>query len=369
MKQLTIDVIAGARPNFMKISALFTCATDYPHLQLRLIHTGQHYDSFMSDIFFQQLGLPKPTVHLEVGSGTHAYQTGEIMKKYEEWIAGQKPDLCLVVGDVNSTIACALVAAKAGIPVGHVEAGLRSFDRNMPEEINRILTDSISNILFVSESSGVTNLKKEGHRDNNIFLVGNVMIDTLLRMKPQAENLKIHKHYALEGRQYAYLTLHRPSNVDNYDQLSKICEQIIWLSDKMPIIFLVHPRTRMNFQKSGLEEGLKKINNLHMVAPLGYIESLSLLLSSKVVITDSGGLQEETSALNIPCLTLRENTERPVTVELGTNTLIQNDWNLFRDCIDKILNDEYLQKVKAIPFWDGQTGKRILEICSNAMHN
>jgi len=360
---MIIDIIVGARPNFMKAAALFAVLHKFPKIKLRLIHTGQHYDFNMSSVFLKELHLPKPLRNLEVGSGTHAVQTAEIMKKYENWVQNNSPDLCLVVGDVNSTVACAMVCAKKNVPVGHIEAGLRSFDRTMPEEINRILTDSVSSLFFTTEFSAVKNLQKEGHSRSKIYLVGNTMIDTLLRMKSSAMSMKMHHKFGLPHKGYAYLTLHRPSNVDNLKVLEKVCENIIWLSKRMPIIFPVHPRTQKRILGSSMAKKMKLTERIHLTPPLGYLESLSILLNSKVVITDSGGIQEETSALQIPCLTLRENTERPVTVELGTNTLIKNNWNLFRSCIKKIRGGTYRKGHRKIPFWDGKTSERILRIC------
>ena len=365
MKKKIIDIIVGARPNFMKAAALFALAKDFPTLKLRLVHTGQHYDSLMSEVFVQDLSLPAPVCCLEVGSGSHASQTAGIMKKYEQWVQSHRPDICMVVGDVNSTVACAIVAAKLGIKVAHVEAGLRSFDRTMPEEINRVLTDSISQLFFVTEPSGVANLKQEGHNSKNIHLVGNVMIDTLLKMKKKSENLHAYKRFSLKPHQYAYLTLHRPANVDDFCTLEKICELIIWTAQRMPIIFSVHPRTKKCLKMSELYSKLANESNVFMAKPLGYLESLSLLINAKVVITDSGGMQEETTALKIPCLTLRENTERPITIEKGTNTLIKRDWKLFQKCIKRIENNSYLMKCSKIPYWDGKTGKRILGICKS----
>ncbi len=360
---MIIDVVVGARPNFMKAAALFAVLSKFPRIKLRLIHTGQHYDFNMSRVFLKELHLPKPLRNLGVGSGTHATQTAAIMKKYENWIQDNSPDLCLVVGDVNSTVACAIVCAKKDVPVGHIEAGLRSFDRAMPEEINRILTDSISSFFFTTEFSAVKNLRKEGHSRSNIYLVGNTMIDTLMRMKSSAMSMGAHRKFSLPYKGYAYLTLHRPSNVDNFKVLQKVCENIIWLSKRMPIIFAIHPRTQKMILGSSISRKMKLTDRIHLTPPLGYLESLSILLNSKVVITDSGGIQEETSALQIPCLTLRENTERPITVELGTNTLIKNNWNLFRSCIQKIEKGTYRKGHRKIPFWDGKTGERILKIC------
>lgn len=366
MERIVIDVVAGARPNFMKIAALFAAAEDFPQLQLRFIHTGQHYDPDMSTVFLKEFGLPQPVHCLEVGSASHGIQTAEIMRRYEMWVNDNRPDICLVVGDVNSTIACALVAAKVGIKVAHVESGLRSFDRSMPEEINRVLTDSISRWHFVTEPSGIKNLKNEGLKISSIYLVGNVMIDTLLKMKPKAEVLHAYRQWKLEPRQYAYLTLHRPSNVDAAEILSVIIDEILWAAERIPVIFPVHPRTRKRITEASLDKKLAAAPQLHLTEPLGYLPSLSIMLNAKCVITDSGGIQEETTALGVPCLTLRENTERPITIQKGTNVLIGNNWKLFRQSIQRLEKSRFPAKTRKIPFWDGQAGRRILQILARS---
>ncbi len=366
---MIIDVIAGARPNFMKAAALFAIADQYPTLTLRLIHTGQHYDANMSAVFLDELGLPQPCAHLDVGSASHAAQTAQIMTRYEDWVQRNPPAWTVVVGDVNSTVACALAATKLGIRVAHVEAGLRSFDRTMPEEINRIVTDSISDQLFVTEPSGVANLAREGRPQEIIHLVGHVMIDTLLRMKPKADGLHVYRQYGLEPGRYSYLTLHRPANVDDEAQLGQVCEQILWLADQESIIFSVHPRTRFRLNQTGWGTKLAAAPNLHMAEPLGYLESLSVLSSARMVITDSGGLQEESSALGIPCLTLRDTTERPITVTEGTNRVIAGNWALFRECVDAILKDTGERVPRPIPYWDGRAGQRILDILARTAHH
>lgn len=367
MSKLTIDVIAGARPNFMKIAALFAVDSNFPDLKLRFIHTGQHYDPEMSDVFLKELNLPVPTRCLGVGSASHAVQTAEIMRQYDAWINTTRPDLCLVVGDVNSTISCALVAVKVGIKIAHVEAGLRSFDRTMPEEINRVLTDSISNWHFVSEPSGVINLQKEGHDGRSIHLVGNVMIDTLFRMKAKAEKLQAYRQFQLQPRRYAYLTLHRPANVDSPEMLKEILEQILWVTETTPVVFPVHPRTRKRLGETGLGETLRKTAGLHLTEPLGYLDSLSVMMNAKLVMTDSGGMQEETTALGVPCLTLRDSTERPITIEKGTNVLIGRDWQLLRRTVQNLQNRENPLQESPIPYWDGQTGQRILNILQESV--
>lgn len=357
---MIIDLIAGARPNFIKVAALFALAADFPSLKLRLIQTGQHSDPQMSDIFLRQLGLPPPSFHVKASANGQASQTGAIMLGYEHWIGQQRPDLTLVVGDVNSTLACALVAAKANIQVAHVEAGLRSFDRTMPEEINRILTDSISTLLFASEPAAVTNLMHEGHSAEAVHLVGQVMIDTLRRMLPDAEGLAAYQAFGVPSAAYAYLTLHRPANVDHEPSLAELCEQIIWLAARLPIIFPVHPRTRARLESSGMIKRLAVIPTLHLCEPLGYLESLSILKHAAFVVTDSGGLQEESTALGIPCLTWRANTERPITLTHGTNMLIGRNWPLFHTFVAQIMSGHYPISSVPIPYWDGKAGQRIL---------
>jgi UDP-N-acetylglucosamine 2-epimerase (non-hydrolysing) len=359
---MIIDIIAGARPNFMKVAALFAVSSEFPQLKLRLIHTGQHYDVNMSDVFFQDLELPEPTCHLGVGSGSHAVQTAEIMRQYEVWVQANRPDLCVVVGDVNSTVACALVASKLGIGVAHVEAGLRSFDRTMPEEINRIVTDSISSHFFVTESSGLYNLAREGHPEQAIHMVGHVMIDTLLRLKPKAEMRQSYRQFDVEPGSYAYVTMHRPSNVDDRERLAHICEELEWIAQFLPVVFPVHPRTHGQLDKLGQLEKFRSSPRIHLLEPVGYLDSVSLLTHSRLVITDSGGLQEESSALGIPCLTLRDNTERPVTLSEGTNTLIGSDWALLRERVKEIYEQKYVRQHTQIPYWDGQAGRRILRV-------
>jgi len=359
---MILDVIAGARPNFMKVAALFAAAPTFPTLTLRLIHTGQHYDENMSGVFLQELNLPEPVHHLRVGSGDHTTQTTLIMQRYDAWVAENPPQWVVVVGDVNSTLACALVAAKRNIPVAHVEAGLRSFDRTMPEEINRIVTDSISTLLFVTENSGVINLAKEGHPAERIHLVGHVMIDTLLRQYDQAKPLRHYETFGLAAREYGFVTLHRPSNVDDRQQLSAIVEQLEWTAERLPLLFAIHPRTQQRLAAFDLLARLEQSPHITLSAPLSYRQSLSVMASARVVITDSGGIQEETSALGVPCLTLRDTTERPITLTEGTNTLINNDWALYRQRITQVLASEMVGQSATIPYWDGKAAHRILHI-------
>jgi UDP-N-acetylglucosamine 2-epimerase (non-hydrolysing) len=300
MEIMKIVLVAGARPNFMKIGPLMDAIKKQPSIEATLVHTGQHYDAKMSDLFFQELGIPTPDVNLGVGSGSHAVQTAEVMMRFEPVLLEKKPDYVLVVGDVNSTIACGLVAAKLGIKLIHVEAGLRSFDRSMPEEINRLLTDSISDLLFCSEQSGIDNLRKEGVPDEKVHFVGNVMIDSLLRHREKAEASEILEKLQLNGK-YAAVTLHRPSNVDNAEVLAGIVKVLKTVADDMPVIFPIHPRTQQRL-------GVIDHPGLRVISPLGYIDFLKLVSSADIVLTDSGGIQEETTILKVPCLTLRENT-------------------------------------------------------------
>jgi len=327
-----------------------------------LVHTGQHYDINMSNVFFRQLGLPEPDVNLEVGSGSHAVQTAQIMMRFEEVVLKQPPDLVLVYGDVNSTVAAALVCAKVGIRVGHVEAGLRSFDRTMPEEINRLLTDQIADLLFTPSKDGDENLLREGGAREKIYLVGNVMIDTLVRLLPKAniEGLRNTGINELDDA-YALVTLHRPSNVDEPEMLIKIMKTLEEISEDLPVIFPIHPRTRRRL--SDLK--LKTDNlNLRLIEPLGYLDFLALQKNATLVITDSGGIQEETTFLGVPCLTVRQNTERPITVEMGTNIVVGQDMQRLKIEVYNIL-DGKAKKGSVPPLWDGKASERIADIILN----
>ena len=351
--------VIGARPNFMKAAPVIAALSAYGNVSQVLVHTGQHYDTNMSDIFFDQLGLPRPDINLEVGSGSHAQQTAQIMVRFEEVADRKRPDLVLVYGDVNSTVAAALVCAKLQIPIGHVEAGLRSFDRTMPEEINRLITDQIADLLFTPSCDGDQNLLREGVSQEKIHLVGNVMIDTLVRLLPTAEKIwpALQSRLNLNGK-YCLVTLHRPSNVDSQSGLVPIMEVLRDISRDFKVLFPVHPRTRRKLSECGIS--LDQPGFLVM-EPVGYIEFLALQHNSTIVITDSGGIQEETTFLNIPCLTLRENTERPVTVTSGTNVLIGSDMDYLRKEIKKVL--EGGSKAGCIPpLWDGLAAHRIAEI-------
>lgn len=330
----------------------------------RLLHTGQHYDAEMKTTFFQQLGIPEPDIDLGVGSGTHTQQTAEIMKRFEPELDAWSPDAILVVGDVNSTIACALVAAKKGIPVIHVEAGLRSYDRGMPEEINRVLTDQISDLLFTTEKDAEANLLHEGISSERIRFVGNVMIDTLMmnreKAEPASSTLSRIQKDRMSGQWewgYVLVTLHRPSNVDVPHILERLLKTLVEISQHLPVIFPVHPRTRSNIEKCGLN-GILQHGRIHTLPPLGYHEMLGLMESAKVVLTDSGGIQEETTALGVPCITLRENTERPITLTQGTNSIVGSDPARIMSVFNDVL--ESGGKAGRVPeLWDGKAAKRI----------
>ena len=351
--------IVGARPNFMKIAPIVRemrrRESDFLPL---IVHTGQHYDAAMSDSFFVDLGIPKPDFHLEIGSASHAVQTARIMMAFEPIILAEKPDWVLVVGDVNSTIACALVCAKLGVKVAHVEAGLRSRDRTMPEEINRILTDAISDLLLTTSEDADENLKQEGVSGDKIKFVGNVMIDSLFYNLEKSKKSKARESLDLRDKDYAVLTLHRPSNVDEKEVFSKLLDALIAISEKLPIIFPVHPRTHVNIEKFGFAEQVKN-SNIKLIEPLGYLDFMNLYSGAKLVLTDSGGLQEETTALSIPCLTLRENTERPITIELGTNHLVGTDPQKIKQTAFEILESNSKKDAKIPPLWDGHAAERI----------
>ena len=353
--------VVGARPNFMKVAPVHRAIAAYPNIRQILVHTGQHYDLNMSDIFFQQLDLPAPDINLEVGSGSHATQTAQIMMRFEETVLKEKPDLALVYGDVNSTVAAALVCAKLGIRVGHVEAGLRSFDRAMPEEINRLMTDQIADYLFTPSQDGDENLLREGVPAAKIHFVGNVMIDTLVRLLPEAGRLwpRISSDLRLQDRRYGLVTLHRPSNVDVPAMLARIMSTLAEISHELPIVFPIHPRTRERIAVNKIEIGDN--GNLQLTDPVGYLDFLCLQQRARLVITDSGGIQEETTYLGVPCLTVRENTERPVTVELGTNTLVGQDMALLREKTRHVLAGQ-ARRGEIPPLWDGQAAARIAAV-------
>jgi len=376
-KPIKVVNIVGARPNFMKMAPIVEEMKRANFIQI-LVHTGQHYDYKMSELFFDELKLPKPHIDLAVGSGSHAAQTGEIMKRVEPILIKENPDTVLVVGDVNSTLACALTACKLGIPVAHVEAGLRSFDRSMPEEINRVLTDAIADYLFTTEESAVINLKREGISDEKIFFVGNTMIDTLLKYKNKAEVTPVLLNgIDIKKQSYGVLTLHRPSNVENKKNLKNILYALKEISKKIPIIFPVHPRTLRQIEKigltgffsditSGVNTGRKKAptalsNGVYTIEPLGYLQFLSLMIGARIVFTDSGGMQEETTILGVPCITLRDNTERPITVSIGTNIVTGTDRDKIVQEAEKRL-DGFKNSGQIPHLWDGKAAKRIVKV-------
>jgi UDP-N-acetylglucosamine 2-epimerase (non-hydrolysing) len=350
--------VVGARPNFMKLAPVRAALAAHGKVHQTIVHTGQHYDVSMSDVFFQQLQIPEPDHNLGVGSASHAQQAAEIMLRLEPIILKGKPDLLLVYGDVNSTVAAALVCAKLLIPIGHVEAGLRSFDRTMPEEINRILTDRLADYLFTPSMDGNENLIHEGVPPEKIHLVGNVMIDTLIRLLPHAGTPKLLEELSLAGYPYVLVTLHRPSNVDDRAELRRILLTLNEIAGEIPILFPVHPRTR---QVMRALEFANFSPHLHLVDPVGYLEFLGLQRKATLVITDSGGIQEETTYLGIPCLTVRENTERPITVQLGSNILVGRDMDRLKIEVEAILSGK--GKTGTVPpLWDGKAGQRIADI-------
>lgn len=359
--------IVGARPNFMKIAPIMRAfAAPESRLSARLLHTGQHYDAAMKHAFFDQLNIPEPDVDLGVGSGTHAQQTADIMKRFEPVLDASPPLAVLVVGDVNSTIACALVAVKKGIPVIHVEAGLRSGDRSMPEEINRILTDQLSELLFITEADAQDNLVREGIAPERVHFVGNVMIDSLLYNLSKA----IPAHTTLAnancsdidspGAEYGLVTLHRPSNVDDPIVLARLLQVLAKISLRTPLLFPIHPRTEARIAAAGLE-GLLADSAITTIGPQGYLEMLGLMKDARVVLTDSGGIQEETTALGVPCITLRENTERPITVSQGTNTVVGTDVDAILQCYEEVMTSG--GKIGRVPqLWDGESAQRIVKV-------
>jgi UDP-N-acetylglucosamine 2-epimerase (non-hydrolysing) len=385
-KGIKVIIVAGARPNFMKLAPLAKEMRMRPDFELIIVHTGQHYDKELSKIFFTELDIPEPDINLDVGSGTHAQQTAEIMKRFEPILLEEKPDFIMVVGDVNSTIACALTASKLGVKIIHVEAGLRSFDRSMPEEINRVLTDTLSDILFTTERSAEENLLREGIPKEKIFFVGNVMIDTLLKNVEKAKKSYTLKRLGLNEDtshnrasllekpniiSYAVLTLHRPNNVDRKEPLIDIFGALSVIAKELPIVFPVHPRTKKNIHRFGLDHyffassagGKVTGPGIFLIEPLGYLDFLHLMANSRLVLTDSGGMQEETTVLGIPCVTLRENTERPITVTQGTNKVVgSNREKIIKESL-KALNGT--AKTKRIPrLWDGRAAERIVKILS-----
>jgi len=373
-RNLKLCFVVGARPNFMKIAPIIKALDSVSEkgspsgedrkLEYIIVHTGQHYDKNMSEVFFRDLGIPEPDWNLEVGSGSHAQQTADVMIAFEEVLYKERPDVVIVVGDVNSTIACSLTAKKLHIKVAHVEAGLRSFDEAMPEEINRRLTDSISDLLFVTEQAGLDNLLREGINEKRVHFVGNVMIDTLMECLRRLDECTYFPREEIVQwtnlhEKYAVLTLHRPSNVDDRETLTDIWSAIEEIADQIPVLFPIHPRTRKQMEDFGLP-----LNGVNIVEPIGYVDMLYAVKRAALVMTDSGGLQEETTAMGIHCLTIRENTERPVTIDVGTNYLVGTESFKIRETADLILKG-YGKKGEIPPLWDGRASERIVRILAD----
>lgn len=353
--------VCGARPNFMKIAPLMRAYANEPSIEPLLVHTGQHYDEKMSKLFFDELDIPRPDINLEVGSASHAEQTARIMERFEPVVLEHKPDAVLVVGDVNSTIACALVAVKLGVDVIHVEAGLRSFDRTMPEEINRVLTDAISQVLLVSEPSGLENLRREGIPPERVHFVGNVMIDTLEHCRTLADKSDVLPRLGLSAGQYSVITVHRPASVDDPEVMGQLAAVFEALQQDLPVVFPIHPRTRNRLAEAGLDKLFSSMKQLHLIDPVGYLDFLKLMSCAAVVLTDSGGIQEETTILGIPCLTLRENTERPVTITQGTNQLVGLDPTRILATYGAVRSGTIVPQGRPEK-WDGQAAERIARL-------
>jgi UDP-N-acetylglucosamine 2-epimerase (non-hydrolysing) len=353
--------VVGARPNFMKVAPIHRRMLVDPFFQPILLHTGQHYDAKMSETFFAELGMPEPDLYLGVGSGTHSVQTAAVMAAVEILFLENRPDWVLVVGDVNSTLAVSLVAAKLHIPIAHVEAGLRSFDCAMPEEINRILTDSVSDLLFITEQSGWENLSREGADMKKVHIVGNVMIDSLMEHLSKCRSSPIQAELGLTPHNYGLMTLHRPSNVDNPKILKEILDAVASLQRETPMVFPIHPRTRKMLTQFGFDIAIQAMNHLILTEPLSYFAFLKLMSEARFVLTDSGGVQEETTFLNVPCLTLRENTERPITITLGSNRLVPLTTEAIISHAQQALSGGLVRKAVP-PLWDGQTSHRILQV-------
>ena len=374
MAEVRIISIVGARPNFMKMAPVLRALSKQPAFESLLVHTGQHYDNAMSEVFFQDLDIPKPTFNLNVGSASHAVQTAEIMRRFEEVCCRLQPSLVIVAGDVNSTLACSLTAVKLHIPVAHIESGLRSFDRSMPEEINRLMTDAISDLLFTTEESANRNLRREGIPEEKIHFVGNTMIDSLVHCYPLLHRSKIREPLAtLNNTAYFIATIHRPANVDDASSLSEVIDTLTSASQLAPLFFVTHPRTRERLHHLterqvlvDICDGVDEIRRglVYLLPPLGYLEFLQLVSKSAAVLTDSGGVQEETTFLGIPCLTLRQGTERPVTVELGTNQIVGLNRQTILSCLDSIMAGHW-RMASVPPLWDGRAAERVVDALRN----
>lgn len=356
-----ITCVVGARPNFMKIAPILDAAKRVAGIQTLLVHTGQHYDERMSELFFTELSLPRPDVYLNIKSGNHAVQTAKVMIAFDEWLEQNATDMVLVVGDVTSTLACSLVACKRNVAIAHVEAGLRSRDRRMPEEINRILTDQISDYLFTTERLANENLKLEGIPEARIHFVGNLMIDTLLRHRERALLSDILSRLGLSPKKYAVCTMHRPSNVDEPDAANNTLQALTALAERLPVLLPLHPRTRNRWTEFGLMSKVAQLKSVIVTEPLGYFDFLAAMAKAKVVFTDSGGIQEETTVLGVPCLTFRENTERPITITEGTNQLVGISPNRLADALDEILAGKS-PRGRIPELWDGKAGDRIINL-------
>lgn len=358
-----IHIIVGARPNYIKANPVFRALERLNKFHLKLVHTGQHYDHVMSALFFDQLKMKKPDISLKVGSGSHGSQTAKVLERYEQVLLEDKPDLIMVFGDVNSTIACSLAAGKLHIPIAHVEAGLRSFDRSMPEEINRVLTDQISDLLFITSPEAFDNLEREGIDHQSVYFVGNTMIDSLMEFSPRFDESTILETLKIPAK-YALMTFHRPSNVDDEENLIKLVGALITVSASIPCVFPIHPRTQNKLQHFGLLDRLNKNPNFYLTEPLGYIDFMALQKNAAVILTDSGGVQEESTSFGVPCLTIRDNTERPITCTQGTNKLIGTDYSRIPDEVLWVLASNNSQN-KAPGLWDGKAAERLAKIIND----
>lgn len=352
-------LVVGARPNFMKAAPLMREFARRPGIDASLVHTGQHYDENMSKIFFEDLELPEPDIYLGIGSGSHAEQTARVMVEFEKYVLAERPDVIIVVGDVNSTLACSIVGSKLWIPVAHVESGLRSFDLAMPEEINRMVTDILARFCFTTSPEAETNLIKEGVGEERIFFVGNIMIDSLMNYIDKADGSAVLDRLGLVEKEYMLVTLHRPSNVDNSDELRELFAMLSRLAERMPAVLPVHPRTKKMLESA--DPPIELSDRLKLIGPVGYLEFVGMMKTAGIVVTDSGGIQEETTVLGVPCVTVRENTERPITIEVGTNVLAGTDPARVEAAVNEIL-DNGIGDHSLPPLWDGKTAGRIADI-------